>query len=88
MGSEQNNEAFLSPVVGTAALVCFWAAALSEHSTAQRSVQWRAQGVHDVVDVVEKPMRPGDECSSKMVFIGRDLDEHAIRTSFQACDAA
>ena len=43
------------------------------------------QGVHEVADVTERPMERGQNPISKMVFIGRDLNEVAIRNSFEAC---
>lgn len=42
------------------------------------------QGVHEVADVEDRPMKPGQEAISKLVFIGKDLNEPAIRKSFQA----
>ena len=43
------------------------------------------QGVHDIADVSQQQMQDGQDAISKMVFIGKDLNEKAIRDSFEAC---
>ena len=45
-----------------------------------------AQGVHAVFDGTPgKPWREGDRHRSKMVFIGRELDESVLRAGFAKC---
>lgn len=46
------------------------------------------QGVHDVADVNERPLPPGREPESRLVFIGKNLNEPAIRESFSHVVAA
>ena len=44
------------------------------------------QGVHMILDGdVQGDWKPGQKRSSKVVFIGRDLNEKAIREEFLAC---
>lgn len=44
------------------------------------------QGVHEIYDVVEGPeWRPGEPCSSKLVFIGRRLRRDALAAGLKAC---
>ena len=44
------------------------------------------QGVHAVFDGTPgKPWREGDRHRSRMVFIGRDLDEGLLRAGFAKC---
>ncbi|KAK9795957.1 hypothetical protein WJX73_005078 [Symbiochloris irregularis] len=43
------------------------------------------QGVHDVADVDERPLPPGHKAESRLVFIGKNLNEPAIRESFSHC---
>ncbi len=44
------------------------------------------QGVHMILDGdVQDDWKPGQKRSSKVVFIGRDLNEKAIREEFLAC---
>jgi G3E family GTPase len=46
------------------------------------------QGVHMILDGdVQGEWKPGEKHSSKVVFIGRDLNEKAIREGFLACAA-
>ena len=44
------------------------------------------QGVHMMLDGdVQRDWKPDEKRLSKVVFIGRDLPEQAIRDGFQAC---
>jgi G3E family GTPase len=46
----------------------------------------RMQGVHAVFDGTPgKPWREGERHRSRMVFIGRDLDEGLLRSGFTKC---
>ncbi len=46
------------------------------------------QGVHMILDGdVQQDWKPGEKRQSRVVFIGRDLDENAIREGFLACAA-
>ncbi len=46
------------------------------------------QAVHMILEGDwQREWRPGENRSSRMVFIGRDLDEAALRTGFEACAA-
>ena len=46
------------------------------------------QGVHMILDGdVQGEWKPGEKHTSKVVFIGRDLNEKAIREGFLACAA-
>jgi G3E family GTPase len=46
------------------------------------------QGVHMILDGdVQQDWKPGEKRQSRVVFIGRDLDEEAIREGFLACAA-
>jgi G3E family GTPase len=46
------------------------------------------QGVHMILDGdVQGEWKPGEKHTSKVVFIGRDLDAQAIREGFLACAA-
>ena len=46
------------------------------------------QGVHMILDGdVQQEWRPGEKRESRVVFIGRDLDEEEIRQGFLACAA-
>ncbi|MBV9567235.1 MAG: GTP-binding protein [Hyphomicrobiales bacterium] len=46
------------------------------------------QGVHMILDGdLQRPWRDGEKRESKIVFIGRHLDEAAIRAAFLACAA-
>ncbi|HYY84663.1 MAG TPA: GTP-binding protein [Beijerinckiaceae bacterium] len=46
------------------------------------------QGVHMILDGdVQGDWKPGEKRESRVVFIGRDLDERAIRDGFLACAA-
>jgi G3E family GTPase len=46
------------------------------------------QGVHMILDGdVQSDWKPGEKRTSKVVFIGRDLNEKAIREGFLACAA-
>jgi len=46
------------------------------------------QGVHMMLDgEPQRDWKPGEKRESKVVFIGRDLDEEAIRKGFAACAA-
>src|ERR687889_184206 len=46
------------------------------------------QGVHMILDGdVQQDWKPGEARQSRVVFIGRDLDERAIRDGFLACAA-
>jgi G3E family GTPase len=46
------------------------------------------QGVHMILDGdLQRDWKPGENRESKVVFIGRDLDEQAIREGFLACAA-
>ena len=46
------------------------------------------QGVHMILDGdVQGDWKPGEKRESRVVFIGRDLDERAIREGFLACAA-
>ena len=47
------------------------------------------QGVHMIVEGDhQRPWGPDEERRSRLVFIGRDLDEDKLRRSFEACRAA
>ena len=44
------------------------------------------QGVHRIMDSNwGQPWKPGDGRTSKMVFIGRELDGEALKRGFAAC---
>ena len=44
------------------------------------------QGVHMILDGdLQRDWKPGEPRSSNLVFIGRDLNEKAIREEFLAC---
>jgi G3E family GTPase len=44
------------------------------------------QGVHMILDGdLQRDWKPGETRESKVVFIGRDLDQEAIRKGFEAC---
>ena len=46
------------------------------------------QGVHMILDGdLQRPWQEGEKRESKIVFIGRRLDEQAIREGFAACAA-
>jgi G3E family GTPase len=46
------------------------------------------QGVHMILDGdLQQEWKPGEKRESRVVFIGRDLDETAIREGFLACAA-
>ncbi len=46
------------------------------------------QAVHMILEgELQRPWRDGETRSSRMVFIGRDLDEAALRRGFEACAA-
>jgi G3E family GTPase len=46
------------------------------------------QGVHMILDGdLQQAWKPGEKRQSRVVFIGRDLDESAIRDGFLACAA-
>ncbi len=46
------------------------------------------QGVHMILDGdLQRPWKEGEKRESKIVFIGRHLDEGAIRKGFLACAA-
>ena len=46
------------------------------------------QGVHMILDGdVQGEWKPGEKHTSKVVFIGRDLDEAELRKGFLACAA-
>lgn len=51
------------------------------------SNQWILQGVHELYDIVEGRMWPEGEqpSQSKIVFIGRNLDEVNLRKGFECC---
>jgi G3E family GTPase len=47
------------------------------------------QGVHMLVDgKPQRPWKPDEKRQSKLVLIGRELDEKRLRTEFQSCAAA
>jgi G3E family GTPase len=47
------------------------------------------QGVHMILDGdLQQDWKPGEDRSSRVVFIGRDLDADAIRQGFYGCKAA
>jgi G3E family GTPase len=44
------------------------------------------QGVHMLFDgTADRPWRPGEIRKNELVFIGRNLDEAALKASFRAC---
>jgi len=44
------------------------------------------QGVHMILDGdLQRDWKPGEKRESRIVFIGRDLDQEAIRRGFEAC---
>ena len=46
------------------------------------------QAVHMILDgELQRPWREGEHRYSRMVFIGRNLDEAALRQGFEACAA-
>ena len=46
------------------------------------------QAVHMILEGDwQREWRPGEDRSSRMVFIGRDLDEAELRAGFEACAA-
>jgi len=46
------------------------------------------QAVHMIMEGDwQREWKPGEERSSRMVFIGRNLDEEALRRGFEACAA-
>jgi len=46
------------------------------------------QAVHMILEGdLQRPWREGEDRTSRMVFIGRDLDESALRSGFEACAA-
>lgn len=46
------------------------------------------QAVHMILEGDwQRPWREGEDRSSRMVFIGRDLDEAQLRAGFEACAA-
>ena len=46
----------------------------------------RAQGVHSLFEGMPgRPWKEGERRTSRMVFIGRDLDEELLREGFQTC---
>jgi G3E family GTPase len=46
------------------------------------------QAVHMLLEGdLQKPWKPGEERYSRLVFIGRDLDENALRIGFESCAA-
>jgi G3E family GTPase len=46
------------------------------------------QAVHMILEGdLQREWKPGDDRSSRMVFIGRDLDEAELRAGFEACAA-
>ena len=47
------------------------------------------QGVHMIIEGDhQRPWKDGEKHESRLVFIGRDLDEAVLRRSFEACQAA
>ncbi|MCC6203877.1 MAG: GTP-binding protein [Hyphomicrobiales bacterium] len=47
------------------------------------------QGVHMIIEGDhQRPWKDGETHESRLVFIGRDLDEAVLRRSFEACQAA
>ncbi len=47
------------------------------------------QGVHMIMEGDhQRPWKEGEKHESRLVFIGRDLDEERLRKSFEACQAA
>ncbi|MEZ5780313.1 MAG: GTP-binding protein [Rhizobiaceae bacterium] len=47
------------------------------------------QGVHMIIEGDhQRPWKDGEQHESRLVFIGRDLDEARLRQSFEACQAA
>ena len=47
------------------------------------------QGVHMIIEGDhQRPWKDGENHESRLVFIGRDLDEAVLRRSFEACQAA
>ncbi len=47
------------------------------------------QGVHMIMEGDhQRPWKDGEKHESRLVFIGRDLDEEKLRRSFEACQAA
>ena len=46
------------------------------------------QGVHMIIEGDhQRPWKDGETHESRLVFIGRDLDEARLRKSFEACQA-
>ena len=46
------------------------------------------QAVHMILEgELQRPWKDGETRSSRMVFIGRDLDDAALRQGFEACAA-
>ena len=46
------------------------------------------QAVHMILEGdLQRPWKPGEERYSRMVFIGRNLDEAKLREGFEACAA-
>ena len=51
-----------------------------------RTLMHARQGVHAVFDGTPgKPWKAGERHRSRMVFIGRDLDERILREGFSKC---
>lgn len=47
------------------------------------------QGVHMIIEGDhQRPWKDGEKRESRLVFIGRDLDEEKLRRTFEACQAA
>ena len=47
------------------------------------------QGVHMIMEGDhQRPWKDGEKHESRLVFIGRDLDEERLKRSFEACQAA
>ena len=53
---------------------------------AQDPDRYVLQGVHMIIEGThQRPWRDGEPRESRLVFIGRKLNEEAIRKSFEAC---
>ena len=72
---------------------------MSRAASRSRLVRWGAvvqgedkrlvfQAVHMILEgELQRPWKAGEQRYSRMVFIGRNLDETALRAGFEACAA-